>query len=86
MLRYGVNLFGQREELIVVKELSKIQVPTLIIWGDQDVVVPASHGRRAAALIKDAKFHIISNAGHWPHVQHPEEFTEVIRKFAINKR
>jgi pimeloyl-ACP methyl ester carboxylesterase len=44
--------------------LGSIALPTLLIWGDADVVVPPAHGERFAALVPGARLHTIPSCGH----------------------
>jgi pimeloyl-ACP methyl ester carboxylesterase len=53
-----------------------ITVPTLILWGREDRVVPLANGERLAAAISGAKLVVIDNAGHIPH----EEVPDAVRK------
>jgi pimeloyl-ACP methyl ester carboxylesterase len=62
-------------------ELTKIQVPTLIIWGEQDTVTPLSIGKRLADLIEDSKLVVIADAGHVPMWDQANRFNEEIRAF-----
>lgn len=58
--------------------LKKIQVPTLIIWGEKDTITPLSDGKLMNKLISKSKLEIIKKAGHCPHFTHPKEVTEKI--------
>jgi len=62
--------------------LSTINVPTLAVFGDQDVITPAeTEGRNLAVAIPDAKLVIIPNAGHLSNLEQPETFNVTVRKF-----
>jgi pimeloyl-ACP methyl ester carboxylesterase len=60
---------------------SRISVPTLVIWGEQDRMIPLEEGRRLAARIRGARLAIIPDAGHLPMREEPEKFSEAVRKF-----
>jgi 3-oxoadipate enol-lactonase len=62
-------------------QLSTIRVPTLVIHGEQDAVVPPETGRRLAAAIPNAKFVLIPNAGHVSNQEQPEAFNAAVRAF-----
>jgi pimeloyl-ACP methyl ester carboxylesterase len=51
--------------------LGGIRTPTLVIWGASDRVVDADYGRAFAAAIPDARFELIPEAGHLPHLEQP---------------
>jgi len=62
--------------------LHRIRIPTLILWGMADRVLSESYGRSYAAAIAGAKFEPIERAGHFPHVEQPEEFARRALAFA----
>ena len=62
-------------------KLSQIKIPTLIIHGDADVIVPLSDSEYAASQIPNHKLNIIKGAGHVPTVTRPREVAEQIDFF-----
>jgi pimeloyl-ACP methyl ester carboxylesterase len=56
-------------------------LPTLIVWGDRDPVIPVEHGLRAHVLIPGSRLEIFEGCGHFPHVESPRRFAEVLRDF-----
>ncbi len=56
-------------------------VPTLIVWGEDDPIIPVSHGHAAHEVIVGSRLEIIEGVGHFPHVEAPERFVEVLRDF-----
>ena len=62
-------------------DLSKLKIPTLILHGDQDAIVPASESAFAASQIPNSKLLILNGAGHVPTMTHPREITSAINKF-----
>ena len=73
-----------------IDELSKrykeIVIPTLVIWGANDAVIPISIGRRISKSINNSTFHILENSGHAPHEEKPDEVSELINKFLFDGR
>ena len=61
--------------------LRRIQVPTLVVWGASDGIVAPDYGRAFAAEIPGARFELIEEAGHYPHVEQPERFAELALAF-----
>lgn len=55
-------------------ELGTIAVPTLIVWGDQDVTCPRHEQEALAAIIPGARLAVYTGAGHTPHWEEPERF------------
>lgn len=62
--------------------LSSINVPTLVLWGEQDRIVNVAYGSAYAAAIKGAKFTTIPNSGHYVHIEEPQAFCRAVSSFA----
>lgn len=56
-------------------------IPTLIVWGDQDPIIPIEHGRAAHETIEGSRFEVLEGCGHFPHVEDPRRFTDVLEEF-----
>jgi pimeloyl-ACP methyl ester carboxylesterase len=56
-------------------------LPTLIIWGTADTMIPVEHAHRAHDLIPGSRLELIDGAGHFPHHDQPERFTELLTDF-----
>ena len=54
--------------------LHRIDVPTLLLWGEQDGIVRPAYGEAWRAEIPGARLDVISNAGHFPHWEQPRGF------------
>ena len=57
------------------------QVPTLIVWGADDAIIPASHGHAAHEAVPGSRLEVFEGVGHFPHVEAPERFVEVLLDF-----
>ena len=62
--------------------LHRIELPTLFLWGTADRILSDAYGRGYCALIPGAKFETIERAGHFPHLEQPEEFARHVLAFA----
>ncbi|NIQ26842.1 MAG: alpha/beta fold hydrolase, partial [Gammaproteobacteria bacterium] len=60
-------------------ELLGLDVPTQVVWGADDQIIPAAH---AKALSDAAKVHVIENAGHMVHMEKASEVNAVIEAVA----
>lgn len=78
-LRAAVDLGGQRE--VLVDRLPELQMPTCILWGEQDRVVPISQAQTAVTLLRHGAFVSISQCGHLPHVEQPDRFLTGLSQF-----
>ncbi|GHB61783.1 hypothetical protein GCM10010331_57100 [Streptomyces xanthochromogenes] len=56
-------------------------MPTLLIWGSRDSVVPPSHGHRAHAAMPGSRLEIFDGAGHFPFHQDPARFLALVEDF-----
>jgi pimeloyl-ACP methyl ester carboxylesterase len=78
-LRAVLGPFGQRQ--VLVKRLPQLTMPTLIVWGTADWVIPVAHGRRAARRLSQGSLVQLSRCGHAPQVECPDGFTEALSRF-----
>jgi len=60
---------------------SRVSVPTLVVWGEEDRMIPVSEGRRLAREIPSARLAVIPEAGHMPQREQPEAFSRAVREF-----
>ncbi|HEY4476128.1 MAG: hypothetical protein A3J30_01340 [Candidatus Wildermuthbacteria bacterium RIFCSPLOWO2_02_FULL_47_9c] len=68
-----------REDLFSV--FSQIRVPTLVVWGDDDRLVPVEDAYVLVREIPHSAVEIISGAGHVPHLKTPEKLSQLVTKF-----
>lgn len=59
--------------------LATIDVPTLVVVGDEDIVTPPKEARAMAAQIPGARLEVVPGAGHMSNLERPEAFTAVLR-------
>jgi 2-hydroxy-6-oxonona-2,4-dienedioate hydrolase len=67
----------RKRNMQTVEDWAGIQAPTLVIWGDQDGVVPRAVGEQATARIPGRAFRVIDDAGHWAQFEQPEIYNAV---------
>ncbi len=79
-LRAGVDVHGQ-----VITMLDRCYLaaglPTMIIWGGRDRVIPVHHADIAHDAMPGSRLEIFEHAGHFPHHDDPERFARVIEDF-----
>jgi len=61
-------------------DMRKVNIETVLIWGDNDKDTPIKMGELIHSLIKNSKFFIIKNAGHFPFIDQPSEFNAIFFK------
>jgi pimeloyl-ACP methyl ester carboxylesterase len=60
---------------------ARVSVPTLVVWGEEDRMIPVAEGRRLAGAIPNARLAVIADAGHMPQREQPERFAAAVREF-----
>ena len=63
------------------EELNQIQQPTLLIWGNNDIVTPPFVAEEFKKLIPNSQLHFIDKCGHAPMMEVPVEFNSILEKF-----
>jgi pimeloyl-ACP methyl ester carboxylesterase len=61
--------------------LHRIDVPTHIVWGQNDRVIPADYAAVLKAQIKGASLATLPNCAHLPHVEQPQAFAKEVTQF-----
>jgi pimeloyl-ACP methyl ester carboxylesterase len=61
--------------------LARINVPTLVVWGERDGIVTPAYGRAYSALVPAARFLTIAAAGHHPEIEQPRAFADAVLTF-----
>jgi pimeloyl-ACP methyl ester carboxylesterase len=56
-------------------------MPTLIIWGERDSIIPVGHGRRAHAAMPASRLVVLERAGHFPSLEDPRGVVDAVRDF-----
>ena len=56
-------------------------VPTLIVWGTKDRMIPAWHATTAHQAIPGSRVELFEGAGHFPHLDEPDRFADLLRDF-----
>ena len=77
--RYGWSPYMHSPKL--KSRLHRIRIPTLFLWGTADRILSEAYGRSFCAAIPGAKFETIARAGHYPHIEQPEEFARRVAAF-----
>ncbi|MEN9744875.1 MAG: hypothetical protein RLZZ49_1374 [Bacteroidota bacterium] len=62
-------------------ELVHIKLPTLLIWGNNDIITPPFVGREFNKLIPNSELHFIDHCGHAPMMEVPGEFNSILSVF-----
>jgi pimeloyl-ACP methyl ester carboxylesterase len=71
---------GQRVDARDRLYLSR-DVPTMVVWGERDSIIPVDHGRDAHERMPHSRFEVIPGAGHFSHNDDPERFAALLSEF-----
>jgi 2-hydroxy-6-oxonona-2,4-dienedioate hydrolase len=66
---------------LTLQDVATFSMPTLLVWGDQDALIPLSVGEAAVKVIPDARLHVFHTIGHIPSVECPAEFVAAVTAF-----
>jgi pimeloyl-ACP methyl ester carboxylesterase len=56
-------------------------LPTMIVWGARDTIIPVEHAHAAHAAIAGSRLHVFDGAGHFPHRDDPTRFVTAMHEF-----
>lgn len=65
------------------RQMMRIQQQTLVIWGEEDRLLPFQHGLAAAKIIPNAQFRLIPRAGHIPFFDQPDTLSAAVVDFLL---
>jgi pimeloyl-ACP methyl ester carboxylesterase len=79
-LRSVVNFSGQRVDASDRLYLAS-GMPTLLLWGERDPIIPAGHGRRAQERMPGSRLVMFADSGHFPQIDDPHRFAATVLEF-----
>jgi pimeloyl-ACP methyl ester carboxylesterase len=86
-VKIGLRARAGREGLAMLRTqsiagyLGELRLPTLVLWGSRDRVVPLEHGAHMAQLIPNARLAIIRGTGHMPFYEKPRQCNSIVLSF-----
>ena len=57
------------------------RMPTMLMWGERDPIIPVRHGRAAQEIIPGSRFEVFNDSGHFPHRDQPRDFVKTLTDF-----
>jgi pimeloyl-ACP methyl ester carboxylesterase len=70
---------GWRRRLLA--QVAPLGIPTLVVWGEKDRILPATHLDEARRVFPHAEWHLFEQTGHMPQLEKPREFAELAVEF-----
>ena len=63
------------------KRLHRVSTPTLVIWGEDDALIPVHYAQEFGRLIRDSRVEVIPDCGHVPQVEQAEATAALVKEF-----
>ena len=80
-LAFMSTLLGIKNSELILSKLQTISVPTMIIWGENDPVIPIQYADSFVSTIRDCRFFRMDGCGHTPYAQYPYAFASKVLEF-----
>ncbi len=80
-LAFMSTILGLKNSKSITSKLELISIPTLLIWGTDDPVIPIIHANGFTSSIQNCIFYEMNGCGHTPYVQDPEAFSSKVLEF-----
>ena len=86
VLRSMCNVWGPKSENLrpIFDHLGEIDIPTLVLWGAEDRILPVAHAHQAVQRLPNARLHIFDPCGHVPNIECAQEFNALVADFLSN--
>jgi 2-hydroxy-6-oxonona-2,4-dienedioate hydrolase len=75
------TLLGMKNSPVITEKLKLIKVPTLLIWGNDDKMIPIEYSKEFVSSIPGCDFVVMDGCGHTPYEEKPDEFSKLALDF-----
>jgi pimeloyl-ACP methyl ester carboxylesterase len=69
------------QSVSAIDRLYLADMPTLIVWGERDRIIPIAHAYKAHEVIPNSRLEVMKGVGHFPQAEEPERFAEILTSF-----
>jgi len=76
-----IKIARSADEETVTEQLGSLPMPTLLIWGSNDVITPPDVAEEFRDRMPNARLHFIDECGHAPMIEHPDRFNQLTLEF-----
>jgi len=83
-MAFLASLMGLKKQTLKTEMLVDLAIPTLLIWGEDDQVIPISNVSKFGNSIKNMQYQIMEKCGHAPYAEKPELFSKIMLDFLSN--
>ena len=77
----GAQMRALAESADVWERLGSIHIPSLVLWGKEDALVPVATGRRLSDALPHAHYFALDDCGHLPTIEKPFEVTDIVAEW-----
>jgi len=70
-----------RDSAALMRRLAESRLPVLLVWGEDDRLLPVARAREAVRALPGARLEVIAGAGHTPQAERPERFNAILEDF-----
>src|SRR4051794_7613393 len=81
-VRSVIDVSGQRVSATDRLHLAAV-LPTLIVWGERDSIIPPRHGQAAHEAMPGSRLEVFAGVGHVPHHADPQRFADLLEEFCL---
>lgn len=74
-------LAAMRDRVDSTPDLAGLDIPALVIHGQDDQLIPVSEAQATAAALPEADLVILDDAGHLPNLEQPDAFDDAVRRY-----
>jgi pimeloyl-ACP methyl ester carboxylesterase len=82
----GLRGVRSRWRTELVAAVAEHRRPTLVVWGERDLILPSAHLAAARTLLPHAESHLFPDTGHMPQIERADEFAALVRRFLAGAR
>jgi pimeloyl-ACP methyl ester carboxylesterase len=75
------TLLGMKNSPAITEKLQLIKIPTMLLWGSEDKLIPFEYSKQFLASIKNCHFIEMKSCGHTPFEEEPSEFSKLVLDF-----
>jgi pimeloyl-ACP methyl ester carboxylesterase len=69
------------QSVSAIDRLYLADMPTLIVWGERDRIIPIAHAYKAHEVIPNSRLEVMKGVGHFPQAEEPARFAEILTSF-----
>ena len=77
-IRSSISLFGRRKQWFILARLRDAKIPTMVIWGAQNIIIPVAHAERADKALPPCPTRVIPEWDRWPQIEKSPNFNPML--------